>query len=430
MAKKENPEMAVIGGILLDPANFYHCKENEFDSSFFTDSKARIAWDSLCEIFDAGLIGKVDVLFLSDWLKNKDRGRFVDYDYLEACIDAVVVSANTINYVEIVRLNRLKTNIIDGSKELIRVARGFAGDPEELLGRATGAFLGLEHPRKGQDKGEMLRSILGGIRAAKRGELVGIPSPWPKFDNYTGGPRFGQVCVLASRKGAGKSTIVANWAYALGRKGVPCVDFAFEDGEEVTWKRILANHLSIPDWAMDTGRVNEDDIKTLEERGHEVMDLPVYIEGRRGMSASAIEARVTKLVMTKGVRAVFVDGFKDVRRDYNKSVYEDERISTSLCNMAERLNIAVVVVHHIVKEGSKKEGLKQQEDFTSEDIRGSGRIVDDARMVLVLQLDPYRLHCIRANNAPTGWVELEFNGSLHRFVEKKEDIGELFNGKV
>jgi len=159
-----------------------------------------------------------------------------------------------------------------------------------------------------------------------------------------------------------------------------------------------------------------------------MLETPVHLIGKRGMTVDAIKAAAVQYKLRHDIQVLFVDGFKDIRREWRDSNSEDARISAGLCDIAEMLNIAVVVVHHVIKSAGKQDNDGEIKDINVEEIRGNFRIVDDARMVCILQpqlMDedgqeaaPNRLQCARNNHGPTATVPLEFERSINHFFER------------
>jgi replicative DNA helicase len=120
------------------------------------------------------------------------------------------------------------------------------------------------------------------------------------------------------------------------------------------------------------------------------------------------------------IQALFVDAFKDIqRRNTLEFVAEDDRVSGALCNLARRVDIPLIIVHHIKKTDNPVCQI--------EDIRGSGRISDDARQILILQKkvrndnDPeFFLDIAKNNNGPTGIVRMVREAAIQRFTEFEE----------
>ena len=394
-----------------------HCQQEEVTTSHFYVPAHRSLYDSLIEMTDARGSDRIDLLTLADYLKFKGRLETIGGEaFLHRLVD-LPTSLHLNHYISILKRDHVKRSLIAQSQQINELCyNSDEQEGNELLAKAQGMLFDINTGRSTQSKAFVTERIVQRYQDAHAGSLVGIPSPWPSFDSATAGPRKGHAVVLASKQGTGKSTLVANWIRHLGLlpEAIPCAVFPFEDGNDITWGRIAASHGQYSTWELDTGRAKEEVISEASTCLDLVTKLPIFIEGRRGMDISAIRAAVARGVSKHGWQFVVLDGFKDIaRRERIDPNSEDARISAGICDMAEQFDVSVMVVHHIKKIGNRRDG----DSFTMEDIRGSGRICDDARMVIVLQSD-FRLEALKNNYGPTGNVQLEFLPNIGVFQEK------------
>ena len=137
-----------------------------------------------------------------------------------------------------------------------------------------------------------------------------------------------------------------------------------------------------PDGRTDVARADLDATKT---SGRAWRDTPLYLHGPAGVDYRTISAVVQKYVAKHQVKAVFIDAFKDLGSD--GSVERDNAIVSTLAGMARRWNLFVILCHHVRKSPS---GMDAKESWyiRKDDLRGTGRLWDDARMVMILQQKP------------------------------------------
>jgi len=412
---EDKTEKAVLGSALLE-ANFVIdlLHREGISEDYFALPANKLVFKTLNDLAAEGK--HIDILTVSNRLQESGHQECAGA-YLDSLVDGTPVVEHIEGYIAELRKWYLRRRTWEVANVSANMAENPECDIQQMVEYIQRESMTLSDCGATPDKFQSIANVIKSWREAQKGGCIGIPSPWQRFDAKTGGPRRGQVTLLASKKGWGKSSLVANWLLHLGKIGMPAADLAFEDGAEITWGRIIGNYGSLSPWRLSIGQGSDEQINVAEEHGKIVAGFPIYIDGRRGMTVDAVGAWAARAVKKWGIQVLFVDGFKDIRRQSKDDLVEDARISSRLCDIAERLKIAVVVVHHVRKAGGEDtEGRPRP--FTPEDIRGNGRIVDDARMVLILQVEPYRLECIRSNNSPTGYVELEFNGPLYRFTEK------------
>jgi replicative DNA helicase len=199
--------------------------------------------------------------------------------------------------------------------------------------------------------------------------------------------------------------------------GIPTLSFPIEDGIKVAYKRLAGMHgeFNPLNLRLANELVTDTFVENAKRSLDEVAGMPMYLSGLRGTVADiAVEAQ--HAVANKGVKAVFVDAFKDIATR-SDGVEGDNATIAGLCAMARRLNIQVVVTHHVRKNPSSMKGVDPRRAWTIEpsDLRGSGRLWDDARMVIALQMWPngsivnereqfdYNLHLMKVNHGYAGF---------------------------
>lgn len=424
-------ESGLIGAVVYDSQRCYpDIVDGGVRAQWFSDPCARFVWEAIERLWQEEL--PVDIMMVENTIKKK--GDFFDnYDrdirtFVSACVDSAMPE-HIGGYIAEARESWQKRGMTETFADGInRLQKG--ANPSKVTADVMERIAELDRDdRSLPDKQESKRRIVARWKDVFAGKKLGVPTPWRSFNEQTGGPRYGQVTVLASRKGFGKSCLVANWLHGLGigESSPPAVMFALEDGADQTWSRLAAIHGKISTFRCDVGRADVAHIENATAALDDVMKLPIYVDGRRGMTVDEFRRQVHVYVKRYGVRVVFLDGFKDLKRTSDNDVAEDNYMSNGLCNVAERLDIAIIVVHHVIKPTVvDKQGHVQAESgrIGLRDIRGSGRIVDDARMVLILQKlgdTEYELDCAAANHAPTCKIPLRFEPDVHRFVEEETE---------
>lgn len=398
-------ELAAIGCILLDGDRVLDtCINKGHKAEYFTDPDLRLLYDAMVKHRMKGKI--VDAVIMNNQFKgHKTLG---DWDLYERAIDAAVTREHAQHYFSQLAQDYTKREISKIARELEMLRLENYANEDELVAKAQSLMLKLNRHGEAPSKKETMEKILESYDGARNGVCIGLPSPFPIFDAMTGGPRSGLHTIIAAPRGIGKSSLIVNWNLHLGQCNIPTSYLAMEDGAERAWARTASCYGSYSEWRMAMGgpgkvvtsdREMEHARKCLEY----VTSLPIYIDGKRGMTISEIKSKASQLKGQYGIEALWIDGFKDIRRERSDEMVESARISAGLCDIAESLDIKVISTHHVTKESSKG-----GDDLVLEDVRGSGVILDDARMVIFLQPSG-KLDCRKNNFGPTGAVELEID---------------------
>jgi replicative DNA helicase len=116
--------------------------------------------------------------------------------------------------------------------------------------------------------------------------------------------------------------------------------------------------------------------------------LPIWIEGRAGLTTSNITARIEKMKAERNLGVVFIDHLGKAG-DGAKSLYEKTTlVSGRIADMAKDCDVPVVTLCQLNREAESKDRKSDRRPRLS-DLRESGAIEQDARVVLGLYRDDY-----------------------------------------
>src|SRR5690606_19900076 len=230
-------EIAVLGGMLIDPDAVTKAIEIVDDSMFYREANRRI-FRAMARLFQQGQV--VDPVTVSEELKQSDELEAAGgMAYLAELLDAVPTAANLEYHARIVRERALLRRLIDASSQIIRDSYEI-GDRtvEQVLDEAEQRIFQVaqSHEREGFvwikkilyptfERIEQLQAAQGGI--------TGVPSGFHDLDEMTGGFQAGDLVILAARPSMGKTSIVVGMAlHAAIAKQIPVAIFSLEMSKE------------------------------------------------------------------------------------------------------------------------------------------------------------------------------------------------------
>lgn len=376
----EECERGVLGSILLDPSGAMRkCFRIGLDSSAFYDRRHQTLYAELVSMAQKNS-RCMDAITIAEWLKSKSALEKVGgYDYLIELQDSTIVPAHVEHYAATLQRCRLKRNIIEQASAAIDCAYRHDSDERQIAEALQNLTLDISATEADTGKEEAATAILEGYADAKAGILKGVPLPFEKINKATGGAPKGLVTVLCGRGGKGKSMFLAHWLNDLGMKGIPATSFCLEDGIELTMARMASCRGKYSHMKMSQGRGRPDWYKLAAESLDVVKAYPVEFVSKK-MTIHEIRNRLYSDKETRSIQLAIIDGFKDILRPGDK--YNDtgteEYLSQQLTDIARRLDIAIVVVHHLQK-------IQDGEQISLTNIRGSAQIVNDCRVAWALQ---------------------------------------------
>lgn len=236
------------------------------------------------------------------------------------------------------------------------------------------------------------------------GPVSGVPTGIASLDALTSGWQKGNLIVLAARPGMGKSAFALQAAIAAGRslfvslemtvgelieRAVSNVGALDAEGRPV---RVPYRWIRFPVDAPDHAGA------LVNEAARRVAQLPLLIDDSTGLSVDAICSRARQAHMQAPLNLVIVDHLGLVDRPGKHDPSELGAITAQLKRLAKDLGIPVLLLCQLNR------GLEARPDKRPQlsDLRDSGRIEEDADLVIALYRDEY----YHPQGSLVGYVEI------------------------
>lgn len=298
---------------------------------------------------------------------------------------------------------------------------------------------------------ESAGGVVSGAIAASRGRRgVAFPTGLAALDRMTGGLSPGEMAVIAGRPGMGKSAAGLTIARANAAAGRGVLVFSLEMSAEIVGLRLACDVAADPDafaWRGPDGRFTGE-TPTLErarrnaltadqwaamEAAQRVVDgWPLEIDTRPGLTVPVMEACARRRLRDWARRGVppgpvIVDHLGIVRPDKGRGgnkVVETGDISRALSEMAKRLQVPVVALVQVNRQNESRDDKRP----TLADLRWSGAIEEDARLVIFLHRPAYYARSTerRPGEDPIARTEREIEGRDDRrlfWIVAKQNSG-------
>jgi len=412
----------VLGAMLIDPVVLMDIVHRErITPEHFYIPAHRTVFVAIEEFAAKHNSTHVSIISVAEYMKG-DLDRIGGSVFLDRLVDSVTTVAHSEFYITKLKDDWLKRSIISNA----RLAGEICYEEEsglDALAKAQSMFLDIDHKRRLTDPVEIAERAVAQWEAAEEGELSGIPTPWSKFNDKTGGFPIGLSSALAGTMDTGKSYLFCNMAMYLGLNNIPGGYFPFEDGNVITMQRMISLYAKLSSFYLMIGKAGKERLFKAKQAAPTIANLPIGWHGERGMTTDDINAAIARGRAKHGWKWVFLDGFKDIKRNYRSNKNdEDDRRSNALADMAEKYDVALVAAHHITKIA----GRDQHDDapLILQDLKGSGGILDDCRFVTFLQKsgDDYALDCQKTNHGKKGCIDLYMpDENVRLFVQKEEE---------
>jgi len=268
----------------------------------------------------------------------------------------------------------------------------------------------------------LIGDILDAVKTAEndpwRSANTTIPTGLADLDALTGGLSPGQLTVIASRPGIGRTTLLTNMCrHAAVEQSIPAVAYTTEETRQYFATRILSAEASVPLHHMHTGTTTSEEWARLSSETEKVTAAPLRILAPARLSVQQLEDEIADLVLNHGVRLVAVDGIHRIHTGPGIGA-----VAARLAELARELDVPVVATDQVgrgpVLRACKRPILDDLDDATA----SAADVV-----VLLYREDAYVEESPRAGevdlivakrrNGPCGTVQVAVQGAFGRLVD-------------
>jgi len=392
MPSNKEAEMSVLGVTFIDNSLIDSICE-EVRADMFFDERNKFLFEAINELHKNGV--PVDAGMVKEELDKKKRLSAVGgIEYISEVIDSVITTANLSYYIEILKENATRRNLINAATEIVTEAYD-EEDVTTVLDNAERNILNVVKVRTVKDFvpiHEILRRAQAKLEElAKSKKLItGLETGFYDFDKITTGFQPGELIILAARPGMGKTALALNMAtYAATTTDKAVAIFNLEMPAEQLVNRIISAQGGIDAYKLQTGQMQERDWKRYNEAMNQLAETNLFIEDNSGVTVAEIKAKCRRLAnMPKGLGLVVIDYLQLVttgnKRIESRQV-EVSEISRSLKTMALELGVPVIALSQLSRSAEKRESNMPM----LADLRESGSIEQDADMVLFINRKDY-----------------------------------------
>jgi replicative DNA helicase len=385
----QNPdaERAVLGSVLLSRDAYYRVVGLVEEGDFYKEPNRRIfaVMRSLADKNEP-----LDTLTVrNELVKRAELESIGGSAYVASLTDMVPDIANVERYATIVREESLRRQVIIRSNVLVRAALNRDDSASELAAKASATFADFTRSRIGP---QSIRDIAKrGIsrldaRITSNKWMTGLPLGLPALDSYTLGLQRGVLSVLGSRPRVGKTALCLAAIVHNLREGRRVMFVELDMSESMIEERLLAAISGVEYYKVRTGRnihkQEMDAIAEAQREQHYFGDRLLVDHETRAIMA--IAANVRRACRNGGVDLLVLDhiGHVDGGRGEKRYIQVGD-ISNRLIAIAHESNAATLILTQLNRDAHDREP-------SLADIRESGSIEQDARLVLLLDRPHFR----------------------------------------
>jgi replicative DNA helicase len=370
-------ERALLGCILKEPAKLLDCLALT-DDDFYLEEHRRI-WRIIRALDEQGITPDLPLV----GQKAAEAG--VSVVYVASLADTYSLPSQVPTYIaQLKDKSRRRRVILACRKAALAIAD--AEDPDAVEAELVSAITDST-----DSPGVVPVSDVAERTAEKvltRTAAMGISFGIGELDAETGGMRPAELVVVAGRTGMGKSTVGLKIAFEAARLGYRVLYVTLEMPPEDLVMRLLAVKTGIGLKQIRQGtKFYKGERERIKRAAEEIGRLPLTFFFQPGVTCQVLRQVARREKLKGNCDLVVVDHAGRMRSGKKtKSDYEEvSEIAVSLKNLAIELDIPVLALYQL----SRNVEHRQDKRPVLADLRGSGRIEEEADIILLLYRERY-----------------------------------------
>ncbi len=435
-------ELAVLGGIMLDPEALERLEGNLLPEHFYAD-RHHLIFNAMQEL--AGKGQPVDALTVKDYLAQRSQLDACGGElYLGELISAIPTAANVNHYGHIVRERAVLRELLNVCS---RVSQNVYEKPDldvdVHLDRAEMDVLAVAErfSRSRPTFSKMSDLMVEGYhqlekRYAEKKAITGIPTGFSDLDEITSGMQRSDLIIVAGRPSMGKTAFAMNLARnaaAEAEDAKAIAVFSLEMSCQQIALRMLASEARVNMKLLRTGRFSAEDWRKLAARSGALAESPIFIDDTPAISVLELRSKCRRLKKEAGgLDLVIIDYLQLMSGRHNAERREQEisEITRSLKGLAKELDVPVIALSQLNRS---LESRTEKRPMMS-DLRESGAIEQDADVIAFIYREEVynkkpeneglaEVIIAKQRNGPTGIVHLTFLHEYTRFENHASHSG-------
>ena len=385
-------EQAVVGSMLIDPACIPDVLQKARSDDFYLETN-RDVFDTISSMYVYGRT--VDPVTVLDQMRIRGCLRDNSQSYLLELMQVTPTAANVLKYVEILREQSLLRALLKVGGEITTMVREGSGEADTMLEAAERKIYAL---RQGRTIGGLMKisnviqDVYNSISemAASGVKMPGLPTGLCDLDSTILGLNKGDLVLIASRPGMGKTSIALNIALHVAKTSKKAVAvFSLEMSREQLATRLLAGEALIDSQKLLTGRLSTSDWARIGTAASTISETEILIDDNPSLSVADMNSQCRRL---DNLGLVVIDYLQLMQSAGSGHNYAGESrtqavsdMSRMLKIMAKELNVPVICLSQLSRANESRSDKRP----VLSDLRESGAIEQDADIVIGLYRDGY-----------------------------------------
>ena len=396
-------EQAVVGSMLIDARCIPDVIGRLKPEDFYIQTNRDI-FETIFAMFAYGQT--IDPVTVLDQMRARGVCKDGTEQYLKELMLSTPTAANVLEYAQIVRdrsLMRALGTVADEISKLVYEGSGEADSALEAAERKIYA-LGKDRSLGGLEPvSTVVQRVYDSISEAadSEGGTPGITTGMKELDSTILGLGPGDLVLVASRPGMGKTSIGRNIALAAAKAtGKTGAVFSLEMTREQLVMRLLAAEALVDSKKLQTGRLSPEEWKRIGAASGALSETDIRIDDNPTLTVADMNAQCRRL---KNLGLVVVDYLQLMQSAGSGNSWANESrtqavsdISRMMKIMAKELGVRGLCLSQLSRANEQRQNKRPM----LSDLRESGAIEQDADVVMGIYREGYyNSECERPNEA-------------------------------
>ena len=260
----------------------------------------------------------------------------------------------------------------------------------------------------------------------------GIDTGFPTLDQVLHGLRAGQVIVVGSRPGVGKTSFLLNiLEHAAVDAATPCAFFTLETNKRDLSHLLLCSRARIDSTKLRAGLLRSDQYAQMADVVSALAKAPIWIDDSPDLTVEQFRRRLRRLVEQHGIKLALIDYLQLMNRPRRDNLHEElAEMMRNLKQEARALSVPIVLASQLNPPAEDSHSRKPR----LTDLRDSRSIGDEADVVLLIHREDHHrmtepdyvpdntaeVIIAKQRGGPTGTTKLTFIPAHSRFENPRQ----------
>ena len=384
-------EQAVIGSMLIDPECIPEVLKDTRSEHFY-NAVNRDIFETILAMFNYGQT--IDPVTVMEQMRQRGVWQESTAGYFVELMRATPTAANVGQYIKILRDKSLQRDLGKVAGEISKMVNEGIGSADEMLELAERSIYALRKDRAIgglRPISEIIRTVYDNLSAAAEGgaQLPGLTTGLVDLDNRILGMNPGELILVASRPGMGKTSIALNIVMNAVKSGEKTAAiFSLEMSREQLVTRMLSGEALVDSQKLLRGSLSGEEWRRIVSAAGTISGMKILIDDNPTLSVADMNAQCRRvsdlgLVVVDYLQLMQSAGGRSNAGENRQQIVSD--ISRMMKIMAKELGVPVLCLSQLSRAA---EGRQDKRPVLS-DLRESGAIEQDADVVIGLYRESY-----------------------------------------